>query len=153
MKVEVAVLGSPSLIVPTVSVGVKQHWTNVSELSCVKVEVAVLVSPSLTVLMVSVDVKQHWTNVSELSCVKVEVAVLVSPSLTVLMVSVGVKQHWTCGQLSHCIVCGCNKVWTCERTLNRTADKAGKSQQHAQLQNGKAKRPERLVQARNGRPL
>ena len=28
VKVEVAVLGSPSLIVLTVSVDVKQHWTN-----------------------------------------------------------------------------------------------------------------------------
>ena len=65
---------------------------------------------------------------------KVEVAVLVSPSITVLMVSAGVKLHRTCGQLSHGIVCSCNKVWTCERTLKRTADKAGKSQQYAQLQ-------------------
>ena len=43
MTVEVDVLGSPSLIVLTVSVDVKQH----SEFrSCVKVEVAVLGSPS-----------------------------------------------------------------------------------------------------------
>ena len=54
---EVAVLGSPSLIVRTVSVDVKQHWANMR--SCVKVEVAVLGSPSLIVLMVSVDVKKH----------------------------------------------------------------------------------------------
>ena len=60
MKVEVAVLDSPGLIVRRVSVDVKQHWTNVSELrSCVKVEVAVLGSPSLIVRRVSVDVKQH----------------------------------------------------------------------------------------------
>ena len=53
MKVEVDVLGSPSLIVRVVSV-------NVSELrSCMKFEVDVLGSPSLLVLMVSVDVKQH----------------------------------------------------------------------------------------------
>ena len=58
MKVEVAVLGSPSLIVLMDSVDVKQH--RASELrSCVKVEVAVLGSPSLIVLMYSVDVKQH----------------------------------------------------------------------------------------------
>ena len=43
MKVEVAVLGSPSLISLMVSVDVKQHvYQSVSELrSCVKVEVAV----------------------------------------------------------------------------------------------------------------
>ena len=47
MKVEVAVLASPSLTVLMASV-------RVSELrSCVKVEVAVLASPSLTVLMAS----------------------------------------------------------------------------------------------------
>ena len=60
MKVEVAVLASPSLISLMVSVDVKQHFVSVSEFrSCVKVEVAVLGSPSLTSLMVSVDVKQH----------------------------------------------------------------------------------------------
>ena len=64
MKVEMAVLGSPSLIVCMVSVDVKQRWKKKepksSELrSRVKVEVDVLGSPSLTVLMVSVDVKQH----------------------------------------------------------------------------------------------
>ena len=52
-KVEVDVLGFPSLIVCMVSV-------NVSELrSCMKFEVDVLGSPSLLVLMVSVDVKHH----------------------------------------------------------------------------------------------
>ena len=65
MKVEVAVLGSPSLIaVFMVFVDVKQHHKHEhaaqSELrSCVKVEVAVLGSPSLTVPTASVDVKQH----------------------------------------------------------------------------------------------
>ena len=63
VKVEAAVLGSPSLIVCMVSVDVKQLWNeSLSERrSCVKVEVAVLGSPSLIVFMVSVDVKQHWT--------------------------------------------------------------------------------------------
>ena len=62
VKVEVVVLGSPSLTVLMVSVDVKQHWTwPDSELrSCVNVEVAVLGSPSLTVLMVSVDVTLQW---------------------------------------------------------------------------------------------
>ena len=56
MKVEVAVLGSPSLIVLMVSVDIKQ--LSLSELrSCVKIEVAVL--GALTVLMASVDVKQQ----------------------------------------------------------------------------------------------
>ena len=62
MKVEVAVMGSPFTIVPTVSVDVKQHLKKCggSELgNCVNVEVAVLGSPSLTVRTVSVDVKQH----------------------------------------------------------------------------------------------
>ena len=49
MKVEVAVLGSPSLIVLKVSVEEEEEGT-------VKVEVAVLGSPSLIVLKVSVDV-------------------------------------------------------------------------------------------------
>ena len=51
VKVKVAVLGSPSLTVRTVSVDVKQHCTVFR--SCVKVEVAVLVS--LTVRTVYVD--------------------------------------------------------------------------------------------------
>ena len=62
MKVEVAVLGSPSLISLVVSVDVKQNGLNlcIGELrSNVKVEVAVLGSPSLISLTVSVDVKQH----------------------------------------------------------------------------------------------
>ena len=51
MKVEVAILGSPSLIVRTVSVDVEQHFKKKkkkkTELrSCVKVEVVVLGSPS-----------------------------------------------------------------------------------------------------------
>ena len=51
VKVEVAVLGSPSLKVFMFSADVKQH--------CEKVEVAVLGSPSLTVLMVSKKKKEH----------------------------------------------------------------------------------------------
>ena len=49
VKVEVAVLGSPSLISLVVSVEIKHHWIkpSVSELrSCVKVEVYVLGSPA-----------------------------------------------------------------------------------------------------------
>ena len=62
MKVEAAVLGSPSLTVLMVYVDVKQQWRRrrrTSELrSCVKMEVAVLGSPSLIVLRtLSVDVK------------------------------------------------------------------------------------------------
>ena len=66
MKVEVDVLGSPSLIVLMVSVAVKQHCTREKRAEApssgtvsAKVEVAVLGSPSLIVLMVSMDVKQH----------------------------------------------------------------------------------------------
>ena len=123
MKVEVAVLDSPSLIVITVSVDVKQHNNNTNERTnerknerthtsseprnCVKVEVAALgTSPqSLIVRTAFVDVKQHYEDINErtnerthasselTSCVKVEVDVLGSPSLIVLMVSVDVKQH------------------------------------------------------------
>ena len=59
MKVEVATMGSPSLIVFMVSVDIKQHRKKVSVAdlrSCVKVEVTTLGSPSLIVFMVSVDI-------------------------------------------------------------------------------------------------
>ena len=60
VKVEVAVLGSPSLIIRMVCGDVKQNWNIASELrSCVKVEVAVPGSPSLIIRTISVDVKQH----------------------------------------------------------------------------------------------
>ena len=70
MEVEVAVLGSLSLIILMVYNSVDVNNTElvlVSELrSCVKVEVAVLGSLSLIILMVynSVDVKQHRTGIS-----------------------------------------------------------------------------------------
>ena len=79
VKVEVAVLGSPSLTVLMV-------FRTLTFRSWVKVEVAVLGSPSLTVLMV-------FRTLTFRSWVKVEVAVLGSPSLTVLMFSVDVRQH------------------------------------------------------------
>ena len=54
MKIEVAVLGSPPLIIPPVSVDVKHHIElnkKISEFrNCVTVEVDVLGSPSLIVL-------------------------------------------------------------------------------------------------------
>ena len=65
MKVEVAVLGSPSLIVCMGFVDVRQHlkkkkkWSTTEFRSCVKVEMAVLGSPSLIVRMGSVDVEQY----------------------------------------------------------------------------------------------
>ena len=63
MTVEVAVLGSLSLIVLMVSVDIKQHLkkiVNSSQLrGCVNDKVSILGSPSLIVLMVSVDIKQH----------------------------------------------------------------------------------------------
>ena len=58
VKVEVAVLGAPSLTVLMVSVVVKHHERTRPCRSCMEVEVAVLGSPSLTGLMVSVVVKQ-----------------------------------------------------------------------------------------------
>ena len=62
MRVEVAVLGSPSLIVRKVPVDVKQHCRTELRSCGVKVEVAVLGSPSLVVLTVCVDIKQHCTR-------------------------------------------------------------------------------------------
>ena len=65
MKVDVAVLGSPSLIVPTDSVDVKENneLDISSELrSCIKVEVDVLGSPFLISLVVSVDVSNTETE-------------------------------------------------------------------------------------------
>ena len=61
VKIEVVVVGSPSLISLMVSVDEKQHPNFfMSELSCcVKIEVVILGSPSLISLMVSADVKQH----------------------------------------------------------------------------------------------
>ena len=58
VKVEMAALGSPSLIDLMVPVDEKQHKRTEFR-SCVKVEVVVLGSPSLIILMVSVDVSQH----------------------------------------------------------------------------------------------
>ena len=61
MKVEVAVLGSPSPYKPHGFCGRKANLNlSTQELrNCVKVEVAALDSPYLISLMVSVDVKQH----------------------------------------------------------------------------------------------
>ena len=59
MKVEVTVLGSPSLIVWSVSVDIKQQLkkTILGALElCVKVEVDVLL---VLINIISVDVKQH----------------------------------------------------------------------------------------------
>ena len=76
MKIEVAVLGFPSLTVLMVSVDVKHHVYitkfQSSKAVCVKVEVAVLGFPSLMGLMVSVDVKQHLKkkNHQNDSCIK-----------------------------------------------------------------------------------
>ena len=59
VKVEVDVLGSPSLIVRTLSVDIELKLRHSELRSCVKVEVDVLGSPSLIVRTLSVDVKQH----------------------------------------------------------------------------------------------
>ena len=99
MKVEVAVLGSPSLVVLMVSVDVKQHQLEQqsSDRSCVKVEVGVLGPLYLIVLMVYVDVRKATlkNRVQELSeslgghpCPPSP-----PPFLVVLMVSVDIKQH------------------------------------------------------------
>ena len=69
MKVEMDVLGSPSLIVPSGSYGLcgrkatsEEEFRIIELRSCVKVEMDVLGSLSLTVRMVSVDAKQHLNN-------------------------------------------------------------------------------------------
>ena len=99
--------GCPFLIVCTVSVDVKQHWTRTltvltSELrSCVKVGMDAPGSPFLIVCTVFVDVKQHWTRTH--SSVLTAQGLCESrggrPGLPVPIivrnVSVDVKQHWT----------------------------------------------------------
>ena len=66
MKVEVGVLGSPSLIVLMVSVDVKQHLkeNDRAQELCDSRGRCVLGSVSLIVFMVSVHVKQHLTHLS-----------------------------------------------------------------------------------------
>ena len=101
MKVEVAVLGSPSLTVLKYSCGrkatLKKKLYKTEFRSCVKVEMAVLGSPvpistyGLCGRKATLKKKLCKTELS--SCVKVEVAVLGFPSLIILMVSVDVKQH------------------------------------------------------------
>ena len=66
VKVHMDVLGSPSLIVSTISVAVKQHLKKTKKTlqrsgsrGCLKQEVDVLGSPSLIVRTVSVNVRQH----------------------------------------------------------------------------------------------
>ena len=59
MTVEVAVLGSPSLIVTVVFVDVVSLNLSSELRSCVTVEVAVLGPLSVIVLMVCVDLKEH----------------------------------------------------------------------------------------------
>ena len=71
MKVEVTVLGSPSLIILMVSVDVKQHsaWnSDTQELCESRGDRPGL--PSLIILMVSVDVKQHsaWNSDTQELC-------------------------------------------------------------------------------------
>ena len=97
VEVEVAVLGSPSLISLMVSVDVKYHERRKS---CVKVEVIVLGSPSLISQMVYMET-EHWTSTYG-SQSSGSVWKLRWPSLICLMVSVDVQQHWTstCGSQS-----------------------------------------------------
>ena len=65
MKVDVAVLGSPSLLVHNLrplhvdAANTEEAYIASEPRSCVKVQVPVLGSPSLIVFTVSVDVKQH----------------------------------------------------------------------------------------------
>ena len=99
MKVEVAVLGSPSLVVLMVSVDVKQHQLEQqsSDRSCVKVEVGVFGSLSLILSPYGLCGRKATlkNRVQELRkslgghpCTPFPI-----PSLVVLMVSVDVKQH------------------------------------------------------------
>ena len=67
MKVEVAVLGSLSLLVLRVSVDVKQHSTMSTPSTQELCEMVALGSQSLIVHMVSEDVKQHSTTVVSFS--------------------------------------------------------------------------------------
>ena len=100
VKVEVAVLGSPSLISLYGLCGRRAtlNCQGRSKLrSCLTVEVAVLGSPSPTVLNNGLCGRKATLNLNLLSklrsCVKVDVAVLGSPPLAVLTVSVDVKRR------------------------------------------------------------
>ena len=90
MKVEVAVLGSPSLVVLMVSVDLKQHLKKTSSQSSGAVCESRGGRPELTVPnspngFCELDATFEKDVKSELrSCVKVEVAVLGFPSLIVL---------------------------------------------------------------------
>ena len=99
MKVEVAVLGSPSLVVLMVSVDVKQHQLEQqsSDRSCVKVEVDVFGSLSLILSPYGLcgrkatlknRVQELCKSLGGHPCTPLPI-----PSLVVLMVSVDVKQH------------------------------------------------------------
>ena len=92
MKVEVAVLGSPSLTVLMLSVDIKQHLKKTLYDRAQELCESRGGRPGLTVPNSPYGFIEH--HVSELmSCVKVEVDVLGSPSLTVLMLSVDVQQQ------------------------------------------------------------
>ena len=93
VKVEVTVLGSPSLIIRTVSVDVKKifnlNWA-LELMSCVKVDVfPVPNSPyGLCGRKATLNLNAELRN-----CVEVEVDVMGSPSLIIRTVSVDVKYH------------------------------------------------------------
>ena len=93
MKVEVPVLGSPSLIVLMVSLDVNQHNICQAQVLCEsrggRPGLPVPNSPYGLFGRKSTFVKLRC-------CVKVEVDVLGSPSLIVLMVSLDVNQHNIC---------------------------------------------------------
>ena len=114
MKVEVAVLGSLSLMVPMISVHVKQHWTRISLpefWSCVKVEVDVL-GPSGPYGLCGRKATLNstiTTRAQELCDLKVEVAVLGSLSLVVLNGFRGRNAIALC--VNRCLL-GCNTVVT-----------------------------------------
>ena len=99
MKVEVAILGSPSLISLMVSVDVKQHLEEIAELRAQELCESRGGCPGLPVPnslygLCGCKATLNLNIASELrSCVKVEVAVLGPPSQIVLMVSVDVKRH------------------------------------------------------------
>ena len=102
MKVEVAVLSSPSLIVRTVSAGVKRHLKKQQQHILRAQELCEsgggrpgLPDPNSPYgLCGSKATTELELRHSEFrSCVKVEVAALGSPSLIILTVSVDLKQH------------------------------------------------------------
>ena len=99
VKVKVAVLGSPSLIVLMVSMDIKQQWTRNHQSSGAvwKSRWQSWAPHPCLVLMVSMDIKQQWTRNHQSSGAvwKSRWQSWAPHPCLVLMVSMDIKQQWT----------------------------------------------------------